>query len=60
MSTGVDDKGERGTEEGKEICSWSSIMATHAYRKNPESPLGKELDSRQWDTLIFKEEHGEK
>ena len=34
-------------------------MATHAYTKNQESPLGKEIDLRQWDTLIFKGQHAE-
>ena len=34
-------------------------MATHAYTKNQESPVGKEIDLRQWDTLVFKGEHGE-
>ena len=34
-------------------------MATHAYTRNPESPLGKEIDLQQWDTLIFKGEHAE-
>ena len=27
--------------------------------KNQESPVGKEIDTRQWDTLIFKGEHSE-
>ena len=34
-------------------------MTTHAYTKNQESPVGKELDLRQWDTLIFKGQHAE-
>ena len=34
-------------------------MATHAYTKNQESPVGKEIDLRQWDTLIFKGQHAE-
>ena len=29
------------------------------YTRNPESPLGKEIDLQQWDTLIFKGEHAE-
>ena len=32
-------------------------MATHAYTNNQESPLGKEIYLRQWDTLVFKGEH---
>ena len=34
-------------------------MATHTYTRNPESPLGKEIDLQQWETLIFKREHAE-
>ena len=34
-------------------------MATHAYTRNPASPIGKEIDLQQWDTLIFKGEHAE-
>ena len=53
------DKGEIRTEEGKEICAGATLMATHAYTKNPESPLGKEIYIQQWETLIFKGEHAE-
>ena len=38
---------------------WTPLMATHAYTKNQESPVGKEIDLRQWDTLIFKGQHAE-
>ena len=34
-------------------------MAIHAYKNNQESRVGKEIDMRQWDTLIFKGEHAE-
>ena len=34
-------------------------MATHAYTMNQESPVGKEIDLRQWDTLIFKGQHAD-
>ena len=54
MITGVEDEGEIRTEERKEICTGETLMATHAYTRNPESPLGKEIDLHQWDTLIFK------
>ena len=53
------DKGEIGTEEGNEICAGATLMATHAYTRNPESPLGNEIDLQQWETLIFKGEHAE-
>ena len=46
-------------EERTEICSGTPLMASHAYTKNQESPIGKEIDLQQWDTLIFKGEHGE-
>ena len=57
MITGVDDEGVIRTEERTEICAGATLMATHAYTRNPESPLGKEIDLQQWDTLIFKGEH---
>ena len=59
MITGVEDGGVIRTEERKEICAGVTPMATHAYTRNPESPLGKEIDLQQWDTLIFKGEHAE-
>ena len=57
--TGIEDEGEGRTEERTEICAGTPLMATHAYTKNQESPVGKEIDLRQWDTLIFKGEHTE-
>ena len=60
MITGVEDEGEIRTEERKAIYAGTPLnMATHAYTKNQESPVGKEIDLRQWDTLIFKGEHAE-
>ena len=35
-------------------------MATQAYTQNKESPLGKEIDLRQRDALVFKGGHVEK
>ena len=57
--TGIEDEGEARTEERTEICAGTQLMATHANTKNQESPVGKEIDMRQWDTLVFKGEHGE-
>ena len=37
---------------GQRLC-----QPTH--RGNPESPLGKEIDLQQWETLVFKGEHAE-
>ena len=59
MIAGVEDEGEIRTEDRKVICSGATLMATHTYSRNPESPLGKEIDLQQWDTLIFKGEHAE-
>ena len=57
MITG--DEGEIRTEERKDICSGATLMATHAYTRNPESPIGKEIDLQQWETLVFKGLHAE-
>ena len=59
MSTGVKYEGEISTEDRKEICAGATLMATHAYTRNPESPLGKDIDLQQWDTLNVKGEHEE-
>ena len=55
----IEDEGEGRTEERTEIYAGTPLMATHAYTRNQDSPVGKEIDLRQWDTLIFKGEHGE-
>ena len=57
--TGIEDEEEGRTEERTEICAGTPLMATHAYTKNQESPVGKEIYLRQWDTLIFKGQHAE-
>ena len=57
--TGIEEEGEGRTEERTEICAGTRLMATHAYTKNQESPIGKEIDLQQWDTLIFKREHAD-
>ena len=57
--TDVENDGEIRTEERKEICSGATLMATHAYTRNPESPIGKEIDLQQWETLVFKGLHAE-
>ena len=58
--TDIEDEGEGRTEERTEICAGTRLMATHAYTKNQENPIGKEIDLQQWDTLIFKGEHAER
>ena len=57
--TGDENEGELPTEERKEICYGATLMATHAYTRNPESPIGKEIYLQQWDTLVFKGLHAE-
>ena len=59
MITGVEDEGVIRTGDMKEICAGVTLMATHAYTRNAEIPLGKEIDLQQWDTLIVKGEHAE-
>ena len=59
QTAGVVDEGDIRMEERKEICSGAMLMAAHTYTRNPESPLGKEIDLQQWETLIFKGEHAE-
>ena len=54
-----DDEGEISTEERKEICAGATLMATYAYTRNPDIPIGKEIDLQHWDTLVFKGEHPE-
>ena len=29
------------------------MLATHDYKKNPESPVGNELDVNEWDPLVY-------
>ena len=55
--TVIEDEGEGGTEGRTEICAGTPLMATNAYTKNQDSPKGKEIDLKQWDTLIYKGEH---
>ena len=59
MITEVEDEGEIRTEKKNEICSGATRMATRAYTRNPESPIGKEIDLQQWDILVFKGEHAD-
>ena len=37
--------------------SGTHILATHGYKKNVSSPVGKELDLDQGDTLVYLREH---
>ena len=52
---------EHGTEgdesrrqiEVLKLCSGAPILAKKSYTKNPDSPLGKELDLQQRDVLSY-------
>ena len=60
----IETDGERGTEGDTSrrrmeanICSGAPILATHTYRRNPDSPLGNEIDLQQGDVLSLIVEH---
>ena len=33
------------------------MLATHSYKKNPNGPVGNELDLKEGDTLVYLMEH---
>ena len=39
--------------DGKRIRPGAQMLATHDYTKNPESPVGNELDVNEGDTLVY-------
>ena len=39
--------------DGKRIRPGAQMLATHDYKKNPESPVGSELDVNEGDTLVY-------
>ena len=58
--------GEHGTEEeetgrqlldGKGLRPGTQMLATHSYKKNPNGPVGNELDLMEGDTLVYLMEH---
>ena len=59
MITGIEDEGDIRTEERMDLCSGTTLMATHEYTRKPGSILGTEIYLQQWDTLVFKGEHTE-
>ena len=68
MNSGLEIEVDQGTEghdtcrqniDGKEIRTGTQILATQEYKKNPNSPVGEELDFKQGDTLVFLMEHEE-
>ena len=38
--------------DGKRIRPGAQMLATHDYKKNPQSPVGNELDVNEGDTLV--------
>ena len=59
-------EGEHGTEEedtgkqlldGKGLRPGTQMLATHSYKKNPNGPVGNELDLEEGDTLVYLMEH---
>ena len=41
------------------ICPEAPILATHTYKRNPDSPLGNEIDLQQGGVLSYIMEHEE-
>ena len=39
--------------DGKRIRPGAQMLATHDYKKNPEIPVGNELDVNEGDTLVY-------
>ena len=64
--TDIEMDGENGTEEeetgrqlldGKGLRPGTQMLATHSYKKNPNVPVGNELDLEEGDTLVYLMEH---
>ena len=59
--TVIEIEGENGTEgdtsrrqiEVKKLCSGAPVLALKSYTKNPDSPVGYELDIQQGDVLSY-------
>ena len=43
--------------DGKEISPGTQMFATHSYRKNPDRPVGNELDLNEGETLVYLMKH---
>ena len=64
--TDIEMDGEHGTEEeetgrqlleGKGLRPGTQMLATHSYKKNPNGPVGHELDLKEGYTLVYLMEH---
>ena len=66
--TDIEMEGEHGTEEeetgrqlldAKRLRPGTQMLATHSYKKNPNGPVGNELDLEEGDTLVYLMEHND-
>ena len=64
--TVIEIEGEHGTDgeetdgqllDGKGIRSATHMLATHRYKKNPDGPVGNELDLSERETLVYLMKH---
>ena len=60
--TDIEMEGEHGTEEGETCRQFldgkglrpdTQMLAMHSYKKNPNGPVGNELDLQEGDTLVY-------
>ena len=66
--TDIEMEGEHVTEEeetgrqlldAKRLRPGTQMLATHSYKKNPNGPVGNELDLEEGDTLVYLMEHND-
>ena len=66
MGTLIEIEGEHGTDGegtdrqllgGKGIRPGTQMLATHRYKKNPDGPVGNELDLSEGETLVYLVKH---
>ena len=43
--------------DGKGIRPGTQKLATHGYKKNPDGPVGNELDLNEGDTIVYLMKH---
>ena len=62
----IEIEGEHGTDgeetdrqllDGKGIRPGTQMLATHRYKKNPDGPVGNELDLSEGETLVYLMKH---
>ena len=52
--------GTEGEETSRQLMIRSGTLATHGYKKNPDGPVGNELDLNEGDTVVYLMKHEEK